>query len=80
MKDSLRAVFLFKNLHILFIVQQRAKLAIAFRIFVQATDAVDDHAEVIVETYNRIADLYKGIAKMTQNIIDKLNKDQKIRC
>jgi GH24 family phage-related lysozyme (muramidase) len=58
--------------------QQRAKLAIAYAIFVQATDAIYDHAEVISETYNSIADLYKGIAKKTQNLIDKLNNGQKI--
>jgi hypothetical protein len=33
---------------------------------------------VISETYNSIADLYKGIAKKTQNLIDKLNNGQKI--
>jgi hypothetical protein len=58
--------------------QQRAKLAIAFDIFVQATDAVYNNAEVIVETYNNIADLYKGIAKKTENLINKLNSGQKI--
>jgi hypothetical protein len=34
--------------------QQRAKLAIAYDIFVQATDAIYDHSEVISETYNSI--------------------------
>ncbi|MDP1815328.1 MAG: hypothetical protein Q8K92_12840 [Leadbetterella sp.] len=33
---------------------------------------------MISETYNSIADLYKGIAKKTQNLIDKLNNGQKI--
>ena len=53
-------------------------MAIANDIFVQATDAVNVHAEEIVNTYNSIADLYKGIAQKTQNLINKINNDQKI--
>jgi predicted chitinase len=58
--------------------EQRKKLAETYAAFNKVLDIADKAAEGIAETYNSLADLYKGIAKKTQNILDKVNKGEKI--
>ncbi|MDP1815330.1 MAG: N-acetylmuramidase domain-containing protein, partial [Leadbetterella sp.] len=47
--------------------QQRAKLAIAYDIFVQITDAVYNHAEVISETIDNLTDLLSKAKNFAKN-------------
>jgi predicted chitinase/archaellum component FlaC len=58
--------------------KQRAALAQAYAIYNKALDKIEENAEGVAETYNSVADLFNGIAKKTQSLIDKLNSGQKI--
>jgi archaellum component FlaC len=51
--------------------KQRAALAQAYAIYNKALDKIEENAEGVAETYNSVADLFNGIAKKTQNLIDK---------
>ncbi|CAN1537589.1 chitinase_GH19 domain containing protein [Spirosomataceae bacterium] len=58
--------------------KQHAALAQAYAAYNKALDKIEENAEGVAETYNSVADLFNGIAKKTQNLIDKLNSGQKI--
>ncbi|WP_435355898.1 N-acetylmuramidase domain-containing protein [Emticicia sp. SJ17W-69] len=58
--------------------QQRVNLEKAYTTFNQIIDAGIVNAGAIAETYNDIAELYNGMAKKTQAMLDKLNNGEKI--
>ena len=53
--------------------KQRQVLKKAYAVYQQVLNVAAENAGVIAETYNDISDLYEGMAKKTQAMLDKLN-------
>jgi GH24 family phage-related lysozyme (muramidase) len=58
--------------------KQRQVLKKAYAVYQQVLNVAAENAGVIAETYNDISDLYEGMAKKTQAMLDKLNNGDKI--